>query len=184
MNRELLDYVPPTDDRELNPCRVGGGRLLFKGGSSSSAATSSSSQPTDKRVVADNQAQVASIDRSTVAGNAPAIVISGNSGKNASSSTVIQMVDSQTVAAGRAIAADAFDLTRTSNENSLKSISAALGFADQTMKGAMDLANASLSAAETSRSAVIEQADGTQALVKTGLVVAGIVAAGFAFGKR
>lgn len=196
------DYFSPTDERELNPCQPGGRRLYFKG-SKSSASSSTASTAIDKRAVADNGSLVNSLDHSNVTGSAPIFNLANNQGKNSGSNTSITLVDSTSIQAGLELGLKAlqgnFDVTKNSNENSQKTFADALGFADDTMSGALGFvgetlagvrdfvldSNAKTQAAQSSAltealgafETATESADGNQALVKTGLIVVGVVGA-------
>lgn len=201
MNLEL-EYYAPTDERELNPCRPGGRRLYFKG-SKSSASSSTASTAIDKRAVADNQSLVNSLDHSNVTSGAPILNLTTSGGKNTTANTSITMVDSTSIKAGLDLGLKAlqsnFDITKSSNENSQKTFAEALGFAGDTLGEVRDFAGDVLSSAlgfvQTSNAAstasqtdavtkamaafdkASASADGNQALVKTGLIVVGVVGA-------
>lgn len=179
------DYHPPTDERELNPCQACGRRLYFKG-SKSKASSSTASTSIDKRVVADNGSQVNTLDHSTI-----------------NSNTSITMVDSASIQAGLdlgiAALASNFDVTKNSNDNSQKTLSEALGFAGDALGDVSDFAGEALYQAidfvQTSNAAstasqsdalnkamdafdkATSSADGNQSLVRTGLIVVGVVGA-------
>lgn len=185
------EYFAPTDERELNPCQVGGRRLYFKG-SKSSASSATTSTAIDKRAVADNQSLVNSLDHSNMTSGAPILNLTTSGGKNTNSNTSITMVDSTSIKAGldlgMAALSSNFDVTKTSNENSQKTFSDALGFVGETLSGVRDLVvdvNAKSSASQSDAVAkamtafdkATDSAEGNQALVKTGLIVVGVVGA-------